>query len=162
MRSLLLGFLAAGLVAGCTSARQETPDPEGDFGTRSPEQEDGRTTTVIGPEDGSQVYRYADAFTDHVRVRPEAVSSEPVAVEVLIEGAFPDSCTELHDANQTRSGNILEVTLRTRRPQGALCAAVIKPFRFYLLLDGAFSPGPYTLKVNGGAHPFEVKAPQTE
>ncbi|MFT5142457.1 MAG: hypothetical protein ACI80V_001353 [Rhodothermales bacterium] len=162
MRALLLGLLTAGLVAGCTSVRQETPDPDGEFGTRVTEQEDGRITTVIGPEDGTEVYRYADAFTDDVRVRPEPESSEPVAVEVLIKGAFPDSCTELHEAGQTRAGNIVNVTLRTRRPQGALCAAVIKPYRFYLLLEGGFAPGPYTVKVNGGAHPFEVKAPQTK
>ena len=52
----------------------------------------------------------------------------------------------------------MEITLDTRRPRGALCAAVMRPYRFYLTLEGTYAAGPWTLKLNGAAYPFEVKA----
>ena len=158
MRYLATIALAA-LLASCTTVQQEEVDPDKQFGHRVEENRDGRVTTVIGPEDGSQVYRYTDAHVDEVHVRPAPERGEPVAVEILVKGAFPDSCTELHNAGQSRGGNIVDVTLTTRRPQGAMCAAVIRPFRFYLMLDGEYAPGPYTVKVNGQAHPFEIRTP---
>ena len=34
---------------------------------------------------------------------------------------------------------------------------VLRPFRFYLPLEGVFEPGSYTLKVNGAATPFRIR-----
>ena len=144
-------------LVGCLSANKAQTEPDSTFGNRSEDGDEGRVTTVIGPAKGNQVYRYGEAFVDDVTVRPATGDALELPVEVLIKGAFPDSCTELHEANQVRSGNLIEVTLRTRRPQGAMCASVIRPFRFYLTLDGLFEAGPYTLKLNGGVHPFEVR-----
>lgn len=161
MRALSFALVLVTL-AGCTTVRRDNPTPETQFGQRDDTSEDGRVTTVIGPADGSQVYRYRDALVEEVFVRHAPPSDQPVAVEVLVKGAFPDSCTELHEATQERSANQISVTLRTRRPQGALCAAVIRPFRFYLELEGSYAPGNYTLSLNGGAHPFQIRAPQTK
>ncbi len=161
MRTLSFA-LALLILAGCTTVRRDDPKPETQFGQRDDSSEDGRVTTVIGPADGSQVYRYRDAMVEEVFVRLAPPAPQPVEVEVLVKGAFPDSCTELHEAMQERSANQISVTLSTRRPQGALCAAVIRPFRFYLLLEGTYAAGHYTLNLNGGAHPFQIRAPKTK
>lgn len=158
-RLLPLLVLVVGLPA-CTSVNQrESADPETQFGHRAEESEDGRVTTVIEPEVGTEVYRYTPANVNEVTARVQPYSGEPVAAEILVKGAFPDSCTELHEAEQSRSGNIVEVTLTSRRPQGAMCASVIRPYRFYLLLDGTFSEGSYTAKVNGTTTTFQVGTP---
>ena len=43
-----------------------------------------------------------------------------------------------------------------RQPKETVCAAVVRPFRFYLVLDGAFEAGSYTLRFNGAPTPFQV------
>jgi hypothetical protein len=159
MRRTVLALVAVAGLASCTNLRSAEPIPEDQFGHRADETEGGRITTVIGPEDESQVYRYADAFVDEVQVRPAPPAPGPVSVEILVKGAFPDACTDLHEVAQTRAGNLVEVILTTRRPQNALCASVLRPYRFYLLLEGDYAAGPYTLKLNGTVHPFEVHAP---
>ena len=83
-------------------------------------------------------------------------------VEVLIKGALPDACAALDEAEQARVVNLIDVTLTMRRPRGALCAQVVRPFRFYLPLDGTFPPGSYTLKVNGAAYPFRIREGEVE
>lgn len=158
----LPAVLALLILAGCTTIRREEPAPETQFGHREEVSDDGRVTTVIAPADGSQVYRFRDASIEEVTVRPAPPSLQATPVEVLVKGAFPDSCTELHEAVQSRTAAIVSVKLTTRRPQGALCAAVIRPFRFYLLLEGSYEPGPYTLRLNGEAYPFEIRSPQTQ
>ena len=35
-----------------------------------------------------------------------------------------------------------------RRPNGTVCASVMRPYRFYVLLEGNFDDGNYALKVN--------------
>lgn len=159
---LYVAVILIPLLGGCTSVRKADLDPEKQFGHRAEDSTDGRITTVIAPPKGDQAYRYNDAFVDEVSVRPARGIPMPVPVEILVKGAFPDSCTELHEAVQKRSGNLIEVSLRTRRPQSALCASVVRPFRFYLTLEGVFEAGPYTLKLNGDAYPFEVHEPNKQ
>ena len=43
-----------------------------------------------------------------------------------------------------------------RRRRGVLCASVVRPYRFYLVLEGQYEQGHYTLKINGVAHTFVV------
>ena len=81
-------------------------------------------------------------------------------VEVLIKGALPDACAELHRVTQQRTARLIDIQLTMRRPQGAVCATVVRPYRFYVLLDGLYEPGPYTLSVNGVVKPFEILAPR--
>ena len=35
--------------------------------------------------------------------------------------------------------------------------AVVRPFRFYLNLDGLYEPGAYTLKLNDRVFPFTLR-----
>ncbi len=147
------------LGTGCQVARQGVRPPDEQFGHRvEGVDQEGRETVVLVPPSDEAEYRTDLAAYESVTVRPGTADPDlaGIAVEVLVKGAFPDACTELHDAAQVRSGNLIEVTLRTRRPQGAICATVLRPYRFYILLDGRFDPGPYTLTLNGDSHPFEV------
>ena len=160
----LLGLVAmAALLQGCL-ALQPDLSPEDVYGHRAGnEGADGRTTIVVSPPQDDVDYRLFEASFETVTIRPEAAtqatSQTGVPVEVLIKGAFPDACSELHDVTQQRAGNLILVTLTMRRPQGSVCASVLRPYRYYLDLDGVFLPGPYSLRLNESVHPFEVRAP---
>jgi len=121
---------------------------------------DGRTTIAVTPPQEDLEYRLFEATFESVTIRPAAVTSnsavDGVPVEVLIKGAFPDACSELHEVTQQRAGNLVLVTLTMRRPQGSVCASVLRPYRYYLDLEGTFVPGPYSLRLNESSHPFEV------
>ncbi len=153
-----------GLVAGCSgsrSAEEITPDER--FGHRYEEHApDGRRTVAISPADAGIDYFYYPATFDSVNVRPAPfevglpVEGQDVSVEVLVKGAFPDACMELHSMSQERTGHIINATLEMRRQQGSICASVRRPYRFYVMLDGRYGVGNYTLKLNGRAIPFQV------
>lgn len=140
--------------------------PDERFGHRFEESgPEGRRTIAILPADSAESYFYYPAYFDTVHVRPAAFTSPlaangEVPVEVLIKGSLPDGCTELHDVTQERFGHIIHVGIEMRRPQGSVCTRVMRPFRFYLRLDGAYEPGSYTLKLNDSVFPFTVKAPE--
>lgn len=123
-------------------------------------EDDGRETVLITAPGDSVRYLVYPAILDGVFVRPSQAAAAPgteVPVEVLLKGTLPDACSELNAATQSRAGNFVEVELTMRTPRGAVCAQVIRPFRFYLLLEGGFEPGHYTLTLNGAAHPFRIR-----
>ncbi len=160
---LLLALVAA---AGCAGSRSAPVPPDEQFGNRI---DDGaRTTMVLTPADTSTRYFYYPAVFDTVHIRPATfdparpVQAQEVQVEVLVKGALPDACSELHDVVQQRFGHIVEVSLEMRRPQGAVCAAVVRPYRFYVMLEGQYAAGAYTLKLNGRPLAFEVRAPEQD
>jgi len=101
--------------------------------------------------------------TVHVRIAPYdpeiPTDVQEVAVEILAKGGLPDACSELHQVEQSRTAHILNVNLDLRRPKGVVCATVIRPYRFYLKLDGTFGQGAYTLRLNDRAYNFEIRAP---
>lgn len=151
-------------LGGCAVLKPAAPEPEDSFGHRVDGQtEDGRTTIAITPAREDVEYRLFDASYDNVTIRPAEVTAanraSGVEVEVLIKGAFPDSCSELHEVKQQRAGNLVLVTLTMRRPQGSVCASVLRPYRYYLDLDGVFTPGPYSMRLNDLSHPFVVRPP---
>ena len=155
--ALLLGL------AGCSTLRPMDAPPDERFGSRIDGTDaEGRETMIIAPPDGERSWSTYPAVFETVTVRPEPVSAsgDPVAVEILVKGAFPDACTELNEVSQVRTANLVDVRLSMRREQGAVCAAVLRPYRFYLLLDGRYGPGAYSLKVNDRSFPFEIRAPQ--
>ena len=163
-RTLLATLLATLLgLAGCSTLRPMDALPDERFGSRvEGTDEEGRETLIIAAPAGERTWATYPAVFETVTVRPEPLSAsgEPVAVEILVKGAFPDACTELHEVTQDRTANLVEVTLSMRREQGAVCAAVLRPYRFYLLLEARYAPGAYSLKVNDRPFPFEIRAPQ--
>jgi len=137
-------------------------DAEPAFGHRvEGETADGRTTIAINPPQDDVQYRLFDATYESVSIRPDELTpdraAEGVSVEVLVKGAFPDSCSELHNVVQERAGNLILVTLTMRRPQGSVCASVLRPYRYYLDLDGSFTAGSYSLRLNEVTHAFVVR-----
>lgn len=153
-------------VAGCAASRQAEVPPDEQFGHRPGDEADGRAIAVLTPADSLTRYFYYPALFDTVHVRPapfdpaRPADAQAVEVELLVKGALPDACSELHDVSQERAGHLIDVTLEMRRPQGAVCASVVRPYRFYLMLEGAYGPGAYTLKLNGRVLPFVVRAPE--
>ncbi len=164
-RHVIAPFFAV-VLAGCAALPQSTVEPEEQFGHRVPgTTEDGRVTISINPPEDAVEYRFFDALYEDVVFRPAPVSvdnqADGVSVEVLVKGAFPDSCSELHDVSQERSGHIVTATLIMRRPSGSVCATVLRPYRFYMMLSGSYTPGAYTVTLNGRTHNFVVPEPRS-
>ena len=160
--------IAAGITAtvllfpGCFGMANQVLEPDDQFGHRFAGQaDDGRRTIVIAPADESRTYNIFPATYETVNVRIAPITdqnaSTGVPVELLIKGAFPDACTTLHDVIQERAGNIINITLEMRRPRGAICATVLRPYRFYLALEGFFMEGSYSVLLNDRSHPFAVR-----
>ncbi|NNE46221.1 MAG: hypothetical protein HKN37_06140 [Rhodothermales bacterium] len=150
------------LLASCAGLRPAELPPDEQFGHRfEGKAADGRETIVIRAPETEIEYVHFPAVHDTVHVRPAVAESPDGAgtrVEVLIKGAFPDSCTELDSVEQERAAHILNVRLQMRRQRGVLCATVVRPYRFYLLLEGLYEPGHYSLKINDSSHPFVIRA----
>ncbi len=157
-------IMLTAFVSACAVLKPAAPEVEDSFGHRVEGQtEDGRTTIAITPARDGVEYRLFDASYDNVTIRPAEVTAanraSGVAVEVLVKGSFPDSCSELHEVDQQRAGNLILVTLTMRRPQGGVCASVLRPYRYYVDLDGNYIPGSYSMKLNDVSHPFVVNTP---
>ncbi|MEM6327572.1 MAG: hypothetical protein AAF791_10680 [Bacteroidota bacterium] len=159
---LLLFLLATLALVGCSGGGEAT-SPDGDetfghrYGSLAP---DGRETVFLSPPDSVRRVLVYPAVLDSVSVRlerPATLRTKPVRVEVLLKGVLPDACSRLQNAEQIRRGHLINVDLTIRQPRGRACAQVVRPFRFYLPLDGTFEPGSYTLKVNGAALPFRIR-----
>lgn len=151
--------LAALAVAACSGGGRTTSD--GRYGHRSDGWgADGRETLLLGePADSAGFFVYP-AVIDSVAVRPErraVAAGEAVAVEVLVKGAMPDACSALNAVTQTRTGHFVTLALTMRQPRGAVCAQVVRPYRFYVRLDSLFEAGSYTLTLNGRVTPFQIR-----
>jgi hypothetical protein len=146
---------ACGMLGG-----QRTPDDQ--YGHRYERvAPDGRETVFVYPADSSESFVTLPAILDSVAVRPAvaaATPGTPVEVEVLVKGTLPDACTTLDAVTQSRIGHLITATLTMRQPHGALCAQVVRPFRFYMPLEGTYEPGHYTFTLNGTAYPFRIRA----
>ena len=157
----LLPALAVALVAGltaCGGSSSAAGGPDRDrFGYRVGS-DPNRETILLRPLTDSTRYIFYPAVVDSVAVRPAGrpAPGDGVAVEVLVQGALPDACAELTEVTQSREGRFVAVDLFMRQPRETVCAAVVRPFRFYVVLDGSFEAGSYTLRVNGSPMPFQV------
>ena len=160
MRPLLAAPALAGLLAlaacGGGAASADGPDRDA-FGYRTGSG-DARETVALRPAADSTRYLFFPAVIDSVGVRAAGrpAAGDAVAVEVVVQGAFPDACAELSALRQSRLGRFVTVELLMRQPRETVCAAVVRPFRFYVVLDGAYEAGSYTLRLNGRTVPFQV------
>jgi len=149
----------AGLVA-CGGSGAGLRQPDDRFGHRyEGTAEDGRETLVLAPRDttGRYIIGRAPHDTVHVRLQPTEDGTSGSSAELLVKGYLPDTCSELHEVLQSRQGSEVNVRLEMRRPEGALCAAVVRPYRFYVRLSDSFEPGSYTLNFNSRIQTFEVR-----
>ncbi len=51
---------------------------------------------------------------------------------LLITGSLPDGCSALHSAGYTLEGSTANLTLRSRKPAGAMCTQALVPYSFFL------------------------------
>ncbi len=161
--ALSVVVLGALFCSGCAASRDEAPPPGQQFGTRPPDDSTFERLEITQPDEDEAFY-ITPAVLNGVTLRiepfePGVLGLEGTRVEALVTGAFPDACSALHTAAQERAMRLIDVTIEMRRPQGQMCATVVRPFRYYLLLDGTFTPGDYTLLVNGKEYPFVVRQP---
>lgn len=159
MSRVLITLLVVPVFAACSGAGNVDPDDE--FGHRwggvAP---DGRETLLI-PIDSADVGQFIvlPAGIDSVVVRANQRRIAPeqtTTVEVLVKGALPDACSSLHRVEQRRTSHMIDVSITMRQPRGRICANVVRPFRFYLTLDGEYAPGSYAMTINGASHPFQI------
>ena len=148
-------------VAGCGLVGGGSRREGARFGDRPGRTSDGgRETVLIAAPADSAGFLVFPAVVDSVAVRPEFAVLAPgdsTAVEVLVKGALPDACAELSRVEQTRRLQSVTVALDMRLPRERVCAAVVRPYRFYLPLEGHYAAGSYVLTLNGTAHPFQIR-----
>lgn len=122
------------------------------------ELDESETVLIATASDDLDSYLVSPAVFDTVVVRV-AVANEAGrhVVEALVKGSFPDACTELHALNVTLNAGGGLANLSMRRPESAICAQVVRPYRFFFALDEAFGPGSYSLVVNGREFAFLVE-----
>ena len=157
-RRLAVLALAAGLAACAGGEGAAAGDVDRDaFGYRLPSDAQRETMTLQPVADSARALVYP-AVVQSVAVRRAGrpLPGDAVAVEVVIEGALPDACAELSGVTQSRAGRYVDVELTMRQPLETVCAAVVRPFRYYLALDTGFEAGSYVLRVNGSPTPFQV------
>ncbi|HET6568692.1 MAG TPA: hypothetical protein VFG50_12060 [Rhodothermales bacterium] len=152
------------LMSACVTQASRIPVPEEQFGHRYESGVGGRINVVVTPPDTAKSYFSYPAFIESLYVRPApfdsaASAGSEIPVEVLVQGAFSDACSELDTVRQSRAGHILNVDLLVRRPRGQACTRLERPYRFYFRLDGRYEPGSYLLKVNGVPYTFEIRQP---
>ena len=154
------------LAAGCLGSRETERPPDEQFGHRYETPPDDRSEIVLREPSAEAEYFYYPAIFDTVHVRSALfdpnipAGAQRVPIEVLVKGAFPDTCTELHDVEQERAGHLILMQLTMRRPKGAVCTSVVRPYRFYVMLEGLYGIGDYTLKINGTPYAFQVRVPE--
>jgi hypothetical protein len=154
---VLAGGLALAALSACGGASEAVgEDP---FGERAGVEE-GRETLLIAPPDSTEEFFYYPAYFSDVEVRTGTVEAGRRPVELLIRGALPDGCTALHHIGQERRGNLIDVTFEMRKPKGAVCTQVVRPYRFYYTFEEPLPPGDYTLTLNGEVRPFTVLSPR--
>ncbi len=152
-------------LTACLGSREVEESPDERYGHRfESEGPEGRRTIAILPPDSTESYFYYPAVIDTVHVRPAPLTpgvavNNTVPVEILVKGSIPDGCTEMHDVAQERFGHIIHVRVQMRKPEGSVCTRVIRPYRFYLRLEGMYGEGNYTLKLNNRVFPFAVRTP---
>lgn len=159
--SASVALLGAALALAACGGGGATADAsgEGQFGYRlGGVGDDGRETLLLEPVTDSTRYLTFPAVVTSVDVRPAGrpADGDAVAVEVLVKGALPDACAELADVEQSRESHFVTVDLSMRQPLETVCAAVVRPFRFYVMLEGAYEAGSYTLRLNGATYPFQI------
>ncbi len=158
---LAAALMLTGSLAGCVLLGGGQQQPDQRYGHRyEGRAPDGRMTLSLAPVDSSDAYFVYPAPVGRVIVRtPPAdppMDTSTVPAEVLVKGALPETCMRLHEAEQERVGHLVRVTLTVRVPRGMTCERTLRPYRFYLPLEGRFARGPYTLLLNGEAYPFAI------
>jgi inhibitor of cysteine peptidase len=95
------------------------------------------------------------ANVDQVEVN--RARGNPPQYTAIVSGFLPDACTRIGRISQRVSRTTIMVTMYTRRPGDAMCAAVLAPFEENVPLDvDGLSAGSYSVDVNGVVTSFTL------
>ena len=98
--------------SGCMSGKSTGEPVDTGFGNREADEADGRSTVVVTSIPNAADYAVSSVPYESADVRVGTTSNGSSPVEILVKGSFPDSCTELHGANQTRSESERKLDIR--------------------------------------------------
>lgn len=130
LRMLIAVFL---VIVGMATQAPATPPPNDNATTR--------IATVI------------DSVTANV------LSTSPAQIELNVTGYQPDGCDFPVIVDQTRDGSTITVSIYRELPADTMCPAVLRDYAETIHLDGSFTPGTYSIKVNDFS--FEVTVPNS-
>ena len=160
-----LVLVLASLIGACAGPASRVRSPDDRFGHRYEGYEGRRQTVAITPMDTTISYFFYPVYVDSLHIRPApfdstATLARHVPVEVLVKGALPDGCSELHAVEQRRAGHFIYLDVQMRRPRGASCVRVERPFRYYMTLEWLYGPGDYIIRIRDRIYPFVIRNPE--
>jgi len=101
-----------------------------------------------------------DTVIDEIPIKSidiRILESFPPQATAHVEGILGDGCSEFHSLGQTRSGNVIEVTILRQRPRGAICTQIARRYAADIPLRGSYPPARYVLRVNGVEKTFSTE-----
>jgi hypothetical protein len=75
--------------------------------------------------------------------------------QAFVQGEIGDGCTTFTGVTQRRSGNTIEISATSRR-QGEVCTMIMQLMNEWVVLDGSFGPGDYTVRANARTLSFRL------
>lgn len=90
------------------------------------------------------------------RVDLVVMESNPPRVQAHIVGYLGDGCTTLAGITQQRDGNTITLTVKAIHSGAEVCTAIAPVIDQRVMLEGTFTPGEYTVIVNGVAYPLTI------
>jgi hypothetical protein len=76
-------------------------------------------------------------------------------VQALVQGELGDGCTSLQPIRQRRTANTIDITVTFRR-EGEVCTMIMQFVNEWVVLDGSFTPGEYTVRANAVVTNFRL------
>lgn len=148
MRNKLLAGLACLVLAACgTTSTGSTAQP---------------TDQAAPPTEAPTAEPTADLNAMEIKAMPidsfdiQVMESAPPQVSIQVQGSLADACTSLGEIKQSRSGNVIEVTITTVRPKDMMCAQRLEIFSQTIQLEGEFTSGEYIIRVNGNEQTIKI------
>lgn len=77
------------------------------------------------------------------------LESDPVRLQVRLQGYLGDGCTSLGEIAQQRDGNTIRITVTGVHSGAEVCTAIAQILDETLIFDGPFAPGEVLVQVNG-------------
>ena len=90
------------------------------------------------------------------RVEFVVLESYPLQVQAHITGYLGDGCTTFAGISQQREGHVITITVKAVHSGAEICTAIAPMLDQSVMLEGSFTPGQYTVIVNGTAYQLTV------
>jgi hypothetical protein len=114
--------------------------------------QDGESGLLDGPTAPSRLGADAERLVEVERVR---VYVRDGRLQAFVEGPLGDGCTSLKAVTQARAGNEVRIRLTSVRV-GEVCTMMLSYLKRWVLLEGMFPPGSYTVRANERSIRFQL------